>query len=252
VTTKRSKRLFATLGLSATLLLAGGAQATTIDVSYEISVNTSSVEGTDGYLDFQFNPGGFTPVDSASATLTGFFTDGTLTTEAPPLGAVTGSLPGTVTIDNTGSTNEYTPGITYGSFFDIFVTLDIPTVSGGAASGSSFTLDVEDSVFRSLLGSFPAVEIDLDATTGNPAVTNNSGGAATVTVAPEPGSQVLVVSGLAGLCMGRRFLFRARLALVSQIFTGSVPDFHAPAAGRDTGGILEKLARGASAGAERE
>jgi hypothetical protein len=188
------KLFFAGWGLCATLLLCVGAQAET--VTYEIRVNTSALTGT-GFLDFQFN-GGNTPFDFGSATIASFTTDGTLAPPATPIGDVTGALPGSVTIQNTGVTNDYTPGLTFGSFFDVFVALNIPSLSGTSASGNTFTLDVEDSDFQSLLGAFPAVQIDLDATTGAPTVTNNTGGSAVVTeqLVPEPASLWLVAGGL--------------------------------------------------------
>src|ERR1700734_309283 len=114
MTIKRAKCFYTALSLSAALLLAGRAQADTLD-SFETTANTTVVEGISGYLDFQLDPGFIGSTDAASATITGFLTNGTLTTAAPNLGDVSGSLPGTVTIDNTGVTNEYTPGITYGS-----------------------------------------------------------------------------------------------------------------------------------------
>jgi hypothetical protein len=113
------KRFLTAVGLSATLL-AGAAEAESI--IYDVSVNTGSLLGESGYLDFQFNAGN-TPFDAASATMTDFTTDGVLTgvsSLAPTTGDVTGSLPGAVAIDNDGFPNEYTPGITYGSFFDVF------------------------------------------------------------------------------------------------------------------------------------
>jgi hypothetical protein len=200
MTANRTIRYFAALSIFAALLMAQRAQAD----NFAITVNTSSLQGTSGYLDFQFNPGN-PPVDAASATIMNFTTDGTLTAALPNIGDVSGALPGQVVINNTQGLNEYTQGFTYGSFFDVFVNLTIPTISGTATGGSSFTLDAQDSNFNSLLGGFPAVEIDLDATTGQPSITNNSGGAAAVTnVTPEPDSLWLAGLGLAGLVVARR------------------------------------------------
>lgn len=205
---KRMGRLYAAFGLTVSLLLAGEARAA--QVTYQIVVNTSSLKITpgSGYLDFEFNPG--VGSDAGSATLSAFTTNGTLTTPAAPAGAVSGSLPGTVTISNTDALNEYTPGFVYGSFFDIFVTLNIPTVSGTATGGNSFTLDVEDSGFNPLLSSsFPALEIDL-STLGSPTITNNAGSAISITKTPEPATFGLVGMALSAALFGRRFPFLSR------------------------------------------
>lgn len=187
------------------LLLAGVAQAS---VSFEVDVNTSGLMGTTGYLDFQFDPGN-TPYDAGSATITALGFDGTLGAALPDVGDVTGSLPGSLVINNTDATNEYTQAYTFGSYFDFLVTLNIPTVSGTAAGGNSFTFDVEDSGFNPLLSSsFPAVEIDLDALTAAPTVTNNTSdvnpnGFANVAPVPEPAAFALLGTGLAFLAWRR-------------------------------------------------
>jgi hypothetical protein len=186
------------------LLMAGALQAGVI--TYDIQVDTSAISGTSGYLDFQFNPGD-TPYDAGTAMLSGFMTDGMLTGALSDIGDVSGDLPDLVAIDDSDVDNEYTDGIIYGSYFDVQVTLDVPIVSGMAVGGNRFTVDVEDTGFGSLLGGFPLVQIDLDATTGAPTVTNNSlADQASVAATPEPGSMALLGLGLLGLgkLRGRR------------------------------------------------
>jgi hypothetical protein len=223
MTTKRTRWHFAVLGLSTTLLLAGGARADTFAVTYEISVNTSSVEGTDGYLDFQFNPGGGATWDPAIATLFDFESDGNLTGQfmPPELGDVSGALPGTVTIDTddvSASVNEDTEGITFGSYFNIFVTLDVPVVSRAADTGNSFFMNVFDTGFNPLFNdpALPAlVEIDLDAATGAPAIANNSDGDQAIVspiTTPEPASLLFAVTGLAGMLAGCRIRRKSKVS----------------------------------------
>jgi hypothetical protein len=200
MTTLRRGLLLAAFGVMLAVLGAVDARAGAI---YDINVNTTSLAGTSGYLDFVFNPGA-APVDPASVTLFGFTSDGTLTGPyLPDLGDVTGTLPGTVTINNTDVDNDHTEGFVFGSFFDIFVDLDIPAISDDAQSGDSFYLTLFDSGFLPLIGQGQPfgqlVEIDLD-TNANPTVQNFSpDGEATVTATPEPASLVLLATGLGAL-----------------------------------------------------
>ncbi|MCU1262485.1 MAG: hypothetical protein JWO80_5370 [Bryobacterales bacterium] len=213
--TNRAKWFFAALGLCAILLPAGAARADTI--SFRISVDTSSLSASSGYLDFQFNPSN-TPFDPATVTLVNFLSDGTLTGALADIGDVNGTLPGTVVIGNTAGLNDHTEGFTFGSFFDIFVTLDTPSVSGTAAGGSTFALGVlaSDGITPALAGD-PLVQINLDATTGNPSITNNSpGGEAVVTSTPEPGSPLLVATGLMALVGGWRQIRERKLSNVAR------------------------------------
>jgi hypothetical protein len=194
----KKRLLLATFAVLLMMLGAVDAQAGPI---YEISVNTSSLIGTIGYLDFIFNPGAG-PVDPASATLSGFASDGTLTGPSY-IGDVSGALPGAVTINDTDVDNDYTEGFVYGTYFDIFVDLDIPDISDDAQSGDSFYLTLFDSNFDPLIGEGDIgqlVEIDLD-TNGNPTVQNFSDGNASVTptTTPEPASLLLLATGLGAL-----------------------------------------------------
>lgn len=113
-------------------------------------------------------------------------------------------MPGTVTINNTGALNDHTEAFTYGSFFSLSVTLDLPTISGNGNSGSSFALGVLDSNFDPAMIADPLVRIDLDPN-GSGTVTNNSpNGEAAVTAVPEPASLLMAALAFAGLAGWRR------------------------------------------------
>jgi len=177
------------------MALFGAAGARASLITYDINVNTSGLSTTMGILDFQFDPGA-PPVDAGTAIVAGLSSDGTLLS-ASVFGDVSGALPGAVDINNTDVANEYSQNFIFGSFFDVFVTLDIPSLSGTAQSGSSFFLTLEDSVGDPLVAQGgPLVEIDL-GTDGSPTVQNfSSNGEATVDTVPEPNSLLLLIVGL--------------------------------------------------------
>jgi hypothetical protein len=183
------------------VIAAGTGGATS--VTYSVSVNTSALAGDSGYLDLQFNPGGVSS-DPASAVVTGFASNGSLTGQFDNSGSVSGTLPGAVTIGNTGSYNDYNESFNFSRYLTFFVTLNVPTVSGTAGSGSSFALTLyqPDDATEYLDSSAPdLVEIDLDAS-GNPSVTNYSlNNEAVVSQTPEPGAGSLAASGLAAALM---------------------------------------------------
>lgn len=194
-----------TLLMSALLLaLAGSARAD--GVSYDVTVNTTSIAGTAGSLDFQFNPGPLV-TQAADVQILGFTSDGTLGASTPT-GDVTGTLPGTISFDNGAGFNDYFTGFTYGDTISFVVNLFGPAVTspdGTSTSGSQFAF----SMFSDSAGAIPVLttdsvngfalagNINLDGTT---TLTNFSSDLTVTPVAtPEPGTILLVFSGLAGL-----------------------------------------------------
>ena len=201
----------------AALLFAATANATPI--TFQVNVDTSSVSGTAGSLDFQFNPGPLAPVQAAFLDVASFSSDGTLTPPASPIGDVSGTLPATITFDNGTGFNDYFEGFTFGSNLSFDVTiygsgLGPPNKPG--KSGSTFAF----SMFSDAGGTTPA--LTTDTTDGFAVIIDvNVNGGTTVTdlstettvnlpaapapsQVPEPTTVLLVGVGLGAMWRRRR------------------------------------------------
>jgi hypothetical protein len=164
--------------------------------AYTVSVNTGSLAGITGSLDFNFNPG---PMASQSAMvqILSFSSSGVLDGSPVLTGDASGSLPGTVTLDNGTGFNDYFQQFTYGSTLTFDVSLYGPALSapdGVSSSGSTFAF----SMFSDAAGTVPALTTDVIdgfAYVGNV----NLDGSTTVTnyivnsaAAPEPATWFLM------------------------------------------------------------
>src|SRR5271157_5795614 len=199
--TNMSKR--ASLLIVSFLCLSSMASAGTI--TYVVTVNTSSIAGTAGSLDFNFNPGPLV-TQAASLQILGFSSDGTLAGGATLTGDVGGALPGTLTSDNGTAFNDYFEGFTYGTSLVFDVSLYGPALSspdGTSTSGSTFAF----SMFSDPAGTIPVltgdttdgfaftVDVNLDGTT---TVTNFSPETSIAASAvPEPSNFLLLGTALA-------------------------------------------------------
>jgi hypothetical protein len=176
-------------------------------ITSNATVNTSSISGTAGSLDFNFNPGPLV-TQSASLQILTFTSDGTVAGACPcRTGDVTGQLPATLTFDNGTGFNDYFDDFTFGTTISFAVSLYGPALSapdGISTSGSTFAF----SMFSDAAGTIPVltsdttngfaftVDVNLDGTT---TVTDSS---VQTTVAPasvavpEPNSFLLVLMAL--------------------------------------------------------
>jgi hypothetical protein len=190
------------------------------DMSFSVSVNTSSLSGQSGYLDFQFNPGDGS-AEAATATVTLFQTiGGVLSQPAALTGDATGSLPGTLTLDNGTVYNDIFQGFNYGNTFSFILTLSGPAVANpGGAVGSAFAVSLYAADgFTPLLttdpnGSVATIDLNSNGTTSVftfPQSSTDNTPAATVTSAtvPEPSSTVYLACVAVSL-LGYRLLRRA-------------------------------------------
>jgi hypothetical protein len=223
------------------LILAAPAFGST--VSYFITVNTSSVSGTTGYMDVALDPGSLGAL-GVTATIS-YFSGGTLSTNTTTSGTTTGtnlyyidgdvstspasspvllSNSNTLTLVNLDSNNELTQALTFGASSSFYLSLSGPGVSllGNAAStsGTTFVLDfLNDAQTAYLLSSDPtgsttslwATGVISISNTGLVTYVNNPGPGGgpsnqTTTPTPEPPAVLLMLLG-AGLLM----LCRARL-----------------------------------------
>jgi hypothetical protein len=192
------------------LLLCGAWKALAQPITYDVSVNTSSIAGTNGSLDFNFNPGPLV-TQAASLQILGFATDGTLAGGPTLTGDVTGALPGPLTFDNGTGFNDYFEGFTYGKNLHFDLSLYGPALSspnGTSTSGSTFAF----SMFSNAAGTIPAlmtdttdgfafkVDVNLDGTT---TVTNFSS-QTTIGVVPVlvPEPSTLALLGTASVLLG--------------------------------------------------
>jgi PEP-CTERM motif len=192
-------------------------------VTYDVTVDTSSINGTMGSLDFNFNPG---PLVSQLAQLQilNFTSDGMLAGACPcGMGDVTGQLPSTLTFDNGTGFNDYFEDFTYGSGISFAVSLYGPALSspdGVSTSGSTFAF----SMFSDAAGTIPVltsdtvdgfaftVDVNLD---GSTTVTNYSAQTSVAQAggspggppsgsAPEPGTLGLMAIAMAAIGAGLR------------------------------------------------
>jgi hypothetical protein len=188
-------------------------------ITYAVTVNTSSISGTAGSLDFNFNPGPLV-TQAASLQLLNFTSNGILAPACPcGTGDVSGQLPATVTFDNGTAFNDYFDDFTFGTTLSFDVSLYGAALSapdGVSTSGSTFAF----SMFSNAAGTVPAlttdtadgfaftVDVNLDGTT----TVNNFSPQTTVAPAThsatlEPGSSALVITGILLLWM---FLWQRR------------------------------------------
>jgi hypothetical protein len=202
--------------LPCSLLLCLGRITFADAITYDVTIDTSSITGTAGSLDLNFNPGPLV-TQAANLQILGFTSNGTIVNCAAniqgfcPTGDVSGTLPSALAFDNSTVFNDYFAGFTFGSTLFFQVSFYGPALSspdGVSTSGSTFAF----SMFSDAAGTSPVlttdttngfaftVNVNLD---GSTAVTNNSAQANIVPLTsgvPEPSSLALV--GTAAALLG--------------------------------------------------
>lgn len=166
--------------------------------AYRVSIDTSTLAGQDGYLDFLLlGLSGAAPLQAKVSNFSGDFAG-----DAFKLGDVTGALNTHVAIGNSAGWNEFGQWTHFGGTLSFEVSFDNAATSGAGTTLSIALLDTDlnylgaggdVATFALLPGGVPAIGTDHAY--------------ATVTAVPEPAAYLLFSAGLllAGLRMrGRR------------------------------------------------
>lgn len=178
------------------LFLASAASAS--EIWYLVGVDTSSIFGDPGSIEFQFNPGAAS--QAAFLDISNFVFDGSPSGSPDVHGDVTGTLPPDLTFVNDNAWNDYFQTVsTFGYTISFLLHLYGPALVAPdhtSTSGSTFAFSVLDT-----LGEFPllpasgdgynfTVDVDL---AGNTTVTNYSTETTDISRwTPEPASFLLV------------------------------------------------------------
>lgn len=177
-----------------------------------VTINTSSIAGTSGSLDFNFNPGPLTS-QAASLEILDFTTDGTLNGTPYLTGDVNGGpLPADVGLDNGTVFNDYFQDFTYGnelSFDMLFSGPAVTSPDGTSTSGSTFAFSMYsdplgvDPVLTSSIDGFAfTAGVNLDGTV-TPTNYSPQTGVGSVSSVPEP-SPIMLMAPAIMLIFGLR------------------------------------------------
>ncbi len=212
---QRSKRLVLMMGVI--VALAAPVHAATVE--YDVALNTSSLTGTSGYLDLQFNPGTIPGTPGAQATISRFGGDAILQNLGPTNGTgdVTGALPGDLAFHNTTQFNDFFQQVTFGSSTSFHLNFNgaFLTALSGAHTAFSVSLYDADGVTPLLTTDPSGALMIFDLAPGGgvaPDIFNPS--VVTVAAVPLPAAAVLFPTGLSLLAFAyRRFSGNANVVV---------------------------------------
>ena len=188
-----SKRLRAgMLSLAAFFLLPMASSAAII---YDVAVDTSSIAGTSGNLDFQFNPSGAAP--AAEATLSQFDLGGTILTGPPILDGDVSASPGTLSFGNGPGFNAALQPVTFGTSFSFRIAFAGDFLTEPSTGQTVFGILFWNSdLSQQLLEAGPIIGGSVEFQLLSGSVIGEIYPPGSVTLVPEPATWVLLAAGV--------------------------------------------------------
>lgn len=188
--------LRAWLKLLLALSIAAGAPAALAGPIYRVSLDTSALAGTSGYLDLGLNgPLSGAPTLARIGNFSGAFLEGSAYS-----GEASGDVVNGVTLRNGPEFNFFDQMVAFGGLFSFDVSFELGTGGNGTLFSVGF---VDPQTFDFLGGVANVLELNLVA--GQPAELQLLESAfASVAEVPEPGDWLLVATGLLLIAATRR------------------------------------------------
>jgi len=179
------------------LTIAIGAPAALAGPMYRVSLDTSALAGTVGYLDFGLNgPLDAAPTVARLGNFSGAFLDGGI---LAPSGDASGDVVHGVVLRNGPEFNFFDQLVTFGGLFSFDVSFEL----GGGDNGALFSVAFVDEALNYLGAVGNVIELNLVA--GQPGELQLvDGDFASVAQVPEPAAWLLLASGLFLLVTTRR------------------------------------------------
>lgn len=172
--------------------------------TFEITVDTSAIAGTNGYVDLQLNP-----ADLLAPTVGASILDwtGSITLIGAPLveGDVTGALPATVELSNSTAFNDYFQAVQFTDAFRFLLQFTGNASIPPSSLGTSFALSLyaANGLSPLLTGDASGSIVRFELLAGD--VSYQTFGPAQVSPVPLPAAVWLLLSGMAGVLGVSRF-----------------------------------------------
>jgi MYXO-CTERM domain-containing protein len=189
--------ILTTLALAAFLIAAAGSVQAN---PFSISIDTSSISGSSGYIFMQFNQLGVDP-GTVTLTIDNLTTDGSLSGSPSTGGSTSGVLSSAVTFVDDPGLNYYLHAFNFGSTL-AFSGSFLPN---GSAETPSFAISLIDDTFTQALltddesGAVATVVLNEDGTLTPTTFTYNGSYSPAQVVVPEPAQAAVFVWGALGL-----------------------------------------------------